>query len=31
MTGLNEGLTIKSTQAITIVITMIAVSIMFGF
>ncbi len=31
MTGLNEGLTIKSTQAITIVITMIAVSIMFWF
>ena len=31
MTGLNEGLTIKSTQTITIVITMIAVSIMFWF
>ncbi len=31
ITGLNEGLTIKSTQAITIVITMIAVSIMFWF
>ena len=31
MTGLSEGLTIKSTQAITIVITMIAVSIMFWF
>ena len=31
MTGLNEGLTIKSTQAITIVITKIAVSIMFWF
>ena len=31
MTGLNEGLTIKSTQAITIVITMIAVSVMFWF
>ncbi len=31
MTGLNEGLTIKSTQAITIVVTMIAVSIMFWF
>ena len=31
MTGLNEGLTIKSTQAITIVITMITVSIMFWF
>jgi len=31
MTGLNEGLTIKSTQAITIVITMILVSIMFWF
>ena len=31
MTGLNEGLTIKSTQAMTIVITMIVVSIMFWF
>ena len=31
MTALNEGLTIKSTQAITIVITMIVVSIMFWF
>ena len=31
MTGLNEGLTIKSTQALTIVITMIVVSIMFWF
>ena len=31
MTGLSEGLTIKSTQAITIVITMIVVSIMFWF
>ena len=31
MTGLNEGLTIKSTQAITIVITVIIVSIMFWF
>ena len=31
MTGLNEGLTIKSTQAITIVVTMIVVSIMFWF
>ncbi len=31
MTGLNEGLTIKSTQAITILITMIVVSIMFWF
>ena len=31
MTGLNEGLTIKSTQAITKVITMIVVSIMFWF
>ena len=31
MTGLNDGLTIKSTQAITIVITMIVVSIMFWF
>ena len=31
MTGLSEGLTLKSTQAITIVITMIVVSIMFWF
>ena len=31
MTGLNEGLTIKSTQAITLVVTMIIVSIMFWF
>ena len=31
MTGLNEGLTIKSTQAITIVVTLIVVSIMFWF
>ena len=31
MTGLNEGLTVKSTQAITIVITVIIVSIMFWF
>ncbi len=31
MTGLNEGLTLKSTQAITIVITLIIVSIMFWF
>ena len=31
MTGLSEGLTIKSTQAITIVITIIVVSIMFWF
>ena len=31
MTGLNEGLTIKSTQAITIVVTIIIVSIMFWF
>ena len=31
MTGLNEGLTIKSTQAITIVVTIIVVSIMFWF
>ena len=29
MTGLNEGLTIKSTQVLTIVITIIVVSIMF--
>ena len=29
MTGLSEGLTIKSTQAITLVVTMIVVSIMF--
>ncbi len=31
MTGLNEGLTIKSTQVLTIVITIIIVSIMFWF
>ena len=31
ITGLNEGLTIKSTQAITIVVTIIVVSIMFWF
>ena len=31
MTGLNEGLTIKSTQVLTIVITIIVVSIMFWF
>ena len=31
MTGLNEGLTIKSTQGITIFVTLIAVSIMFWF
>tara|TARA_B100001250_G_scaffold169089_1_gene145639 strand:- start:1916 stop:2926 length:1011 start_codon:yes stop_codon:yes gene_type:complete len=31
MTGLNEGLTIKSTQVITILITIIVVSIMFWF
>ena len=31
MTGLNEGLTLKSTQAITIVVTIIVVSIMFWF
>jgi len=31
MTGLAEGLTIKSTQAITIVVTIIVVSIMFWF
>tara|TARA_Y100001970_G_scaffold155066_1_gene189950 strand:+ start:148 stop:1158 length:1011 start_codon:yes stop_codon:yes gene_type:complete len=31
MTGLNEGLTIKSTQGITIIVTLIAVSIMFWF
>ena len=31
MTGLNEGLTIKSTQAITILVTIILVSIMFWF
>ena len=29
MTGLSEGLTIKSTQGITIIVTLIAVSIMF--
>jgi branched-chain amino acid transport system permease protein len=31
MTGLNEGLTIKSTQVLTIVITIIIVSILFWF
>jgi len=31
MTGLNEGLTIKSTQALTIIVTIIIVSIMFWF
>ena len=31
MTGLNEGLTIKSTQLITIVVTLIVVSVMFWF
>ena len=31
MTGLNEGLTIKSTQAITVVVTIILVSILFWF
>ena len=31
MTGLSEGLTIKSTQAITLVVTIIVVSIMFWF
>ena len=31
MTGLNEGLTIKSTQVITLVVTVIVVSILFWF
>ena len=31
MTGLSEGITLKSTQAITIVVTLIVVSIMFWF
>ena len=31
MTGLNEGLTIKSTQAITVVVTIVLVSILFWF
>ena len=31
MTGLSEGLTIKSTQGITIIVTLIAVSLMFWF
>ena len=31
MTGLSEGLTIKSTQAITIVVTIIIVSLLFWF
>jgi len=31
ITGLNEGLTIKSTQLITIIVTLIVVSVMFWF
>ena len=31
MTGLNEGLTIKSTQVITLVVTIVVVSLMFWF
>ena len=31
MTGLNEGLTIKSTQAITLLVTIVVVSILFWF
>ena len=31
MTGLNEGLTLKSTQVLTIIITVIVVSILFWF
>ncbi|GIS66913.1 MAG: hypothetical protein CM1200mP5_6970 [Candidatus Pelagibacterales bacterium] len=31
MTGLNEGLTIKSTQVLTIFLTIIVVSYYFGF
>jgi len=31
MTGLNEGLTIKSTQVLTIIVTIIVVSILFWF
>ena len=31
MTGLNEGLTIKSTQIITIILTIVVVSILFWF
>ena len=31
MTGLNEGLTIKSTQVLTVIITVIVVSILFWF
>ena len=31
LTGLNEGLALKSTQAITIVLTIILVSILFWF
>ena len=31
ITGLNEGLTIKSTQIITILVTILVVSIMFWF
>ncbi len=31
MTGLNEGLAIKSTQAVTVVVAMIAVALLFWF
>ena len=31
MTGLNEGLTIKSTQLITIIVTLVVVTVMFWF
>ena len=31
MTGLNEGLTVKSTQLLTILLTIVIVSIMFWF
>ena len=31
LTGLNEGLTIKSTQVLTIVVTIIVVSVLFWF
>ena len=31
MTGLSEGLTLKSTQAITVIVTLIVISIMFWF
>ena len=31
ITGLNEGITLKSSQAITVIVTIVIVSIMFWF